>query len=190
MDRCVVRELAGSVGVIAAFVAIALGSALGIDAVRGDPAPAPYSRIVVTDEPEARPDDAAPTLWLVDGFNLLHVALLKGESRSGWWREPARSRVVELARGFDAAGAEVVVVFDGAEPQAADAADAQPRIVFAAPADDWLLRAVRTAPDPARVAVVTADRQLAARIRHKGAKVVSPSAFAARCRRAAASSDT
>jgi len=32
------------------------------------------------------------------------------------------------------------------------------------------------------VAVVTADRQLAARARHHGAEIVSPRAFAARCR--------
>ena len=65
MDRCVVRELLGSVGVLAAVDAIALGSALTRGAVRGDAAPAPYSRSMVTDEPEAGSDDA-PTLWLVD----------------------------------------------------------------------------------------------------------------------------
>jgi rRNA-processing protein FCF1 len=40
---------------------------------------------------------------------------------------------------------------------------------------------VRSAQDPARIAVVTADKQLADRARHRGARVYSPRAFLDRC---------
>jgi rRNA-processing protein FCF1 len=45
-----------------------------------------------------------------------------------------------------------------------------------------LLREVREAEDPAHLAVVTADRRLAERARQRGARVVAPTAFLARCR--------
>jgi hypothetical protein len=131
----------------------------------------------------ADPEDPTPRTWLVDGFNLLHAAVLRGRERQEWWRRAARDRVVELARGFDDPAAELVVVFDGERPpdEPEDAA-ARPRVVFAPSADEWLLAAVRREPDPSRIAVVTADRQLADRARHRGASVVGPRAFAARCR--------
>ena len=44
-----------------------------------------------------------------------------------------------------------------------------------------LLDRVRAAADPTRVRIVTADRQLANRARHRGAEVVAPHAFVARC---------
>jgi len=179
------RELASSLGVIGAFVVLALGSAtalrwLGVEAPQD-----PYLRSPVSDD-ATTPADTQPTLWLVDGFNVLHVVLLHGESRKAWWQSKGRERVVELVRGFDAVDAEVVVVFDGSQPPAEDdpANAAVPRVIFAAPADDWVLTAVRTAADPARVAVVTADRRLAARARHRGAQIVSPGVFVARCRSA------
>ena len=78
----------------------------------------------------------------------------------------------------------------GASPQAPDGArgaeDAEarggPRVVFATSADEWMLAALRAASDPSRIAVVTADRRLADRARHCGARVVRPTEFAARCR--------
>jgi rRNA-processing protein FCF1 len=54
-------------------------------------------------------------------------------------------------------------------------------VVFAPSADDWLLQAVRDAEEPSALVVVTADRQLADRIRHRGARIVSPRTFLARC---------
>jgi hypothetical protein len=77
------------------------------------------------------------------------------------------------------------VVFDGPRPLPAPAegeAAGAPRIAFAPSADEWLLRRVREA-GPGAVAVVTADRRLADRARARGAQVVSPQAFLARCRR-------
>ena len=182
--RDLLREIASTLGVIAAFVALALGSSLGLRWLGVEAPSDPYLESTVSDT--TTPAEPRPTLWLVDGFNVLHVVLLHGESRKAWWQSRGRERVVELARSFDAPDAEVVVVFDGSQPPPADqAGDAtQPRVIFAAPADDWLLTAVRSAPDPARVAVVTADRRLAARARHRGAQVVAPGIFAQRCRAA------
>jgi predicted RNA-binding protein with PIN domain len=124
-----------------------------------------------------------PRIWLVDGFNLMHAAVLRGRDRREWWRAEARERVLALVRRLDAApDAEVVVVFDGQRPaDEPEQPDARPQVVFAASADEWLIRAVRGAPDPGRIAVVTADRQLADRARHRGARVVGPRAFRERC---------
>lgn len=174
-------EAIRALATIAAFVAIAVGYVAAqrqIGAVGS--APAPYPSLAVPRDPSA--PRSAPSLWLVDGFNLLHAAVLRsGDSRKEWWKSANRERVVDLARGFDDREAELVVVFDGSE-EPREATDGGPRVVFAAPADDWLLATVKAAPHPHRVAVVTADRRLADRLRDRGAQVVSPSAFAARCR--------
>ena len=120
--------------------------------------------------------------WLVDGFNVLHAGVLRGNDRRGWWREEARARLLARVAGFEDGAAEVWVVFDGRGPAAAaEAASLRPHVVFAPSADDWLLAAVRETPDPGSVVVVTADRQLADRARQRGARVVSPRAFLARC---------
>ncbi|RIL07299.1 MAG: hypothetical protein DCC71_03605 [Proteobacteria bacterium] len=173
-------ETARSLAVIAAFVALALAWVAAarwwsaVDAPRSS-----YSREAV---PRPYPPSVRPSLWLVDGFNVLHAAVLRsGDSRKDWWKSANRERVLELVRGFGERDVEVVVVFDGSEEPTEPVAGG-PRVVFASPADDWLLTAVRTAPEPAKVAVVTADRRLADRVRDKGAQVVPPTAFAARCR--------
>jgi len=128
--------------------------------------------------------DTPPTTWLVDGFNVLHAGILVGRDRREWWTEPRRRQLLDRVRHFDDPGAELWVVFDGRrEPEARDDDDADgPREVFADSADDWLLARVRSAADPARIAVVTADRAVADRARHRGALVVSPRAFLDRCR--------
>jgi predicted RNA-binding protein with PIN domain len=174
-------ELVRALTVIASFVAIAVGAAaVERQLAAVERAPSPYSSRAVASAPtDAR---IRPSLWLVDGFNLLHAAVLRsGDSRKDWWKSANRERVLALARDFDDREAQVVVVFDGSElPETPS--ESGPRVVFAAPADDWLLAAVKAAPQPHRVAVVTADRRLADRLRDRGAQVVSPSAFAARCR--------
>jgi predicted RNA-binding protein with PIN domain len=125
-----------------------------------------------------------PRLWLVDGFNLLHVAVLSGRERSDWWRRPAREQVLALARALPEQDAEIWVVFDGDDPGDAEPGDPQRvRQVFAPSADDWLVRRVKDTPRGQPVAVVTADRQLANRARQHGAEVVSPREFAERCQR-------
>lgn len=161
--------LAQTGGVVGAFLAFGLGWAgLGIGSEQA--APYPGSRM----EPEVR--------WLVDGFNVLHAGVLRGKDRQGWWREDMRARLLERVAGFEDAAAELWVVFDGPGPPGeAEAASERPRVVFAPSADEWLLASVREAAQPDSIVVVTADRQLADRVRHRGARVVSPRVFLARC---------
>jgi predicted RNA-binding protein with PIN domain len=123
-----------------------------------------------------------PAIWLVDGFNVLHAGVLRGRARGKWWRESSRARLLELAGSFDDPKAEMWIVFDG--PRAAPATSETPglRVVFAPSADEWLLRRLRSAPDPSRLGVVTGDRRLAIRSRRRGARVIGPREFLERCR--------
>jgi len=164
MLRSACRGAAETGAVVAAVVAFGLGWASLAGGAAYAPAPMSEGR------------------WLVDGFNVLHAGVLRGNDRRGWWREEARARLLARVAGFDDAEAELWVVFDGPGPGAdAERASLRPRVVFAPSADEWLLAAVREAADPAALVVVTADRQLADRARHRGARVVSPRAFLARC---------
>jgi len=130
----------------------------------------------------ARDMSGAGELWLVDGFNVVQVALLAGRDRHEWWTAPYRAELLRRAGAFDgveAADAELWVAFDGR--RAATESAGPVRSVFVPSADEWVLARVRAASDPARVRVVTADRRLAARVRRRGAQVVSPAAFLGRC---------
>ena len=181
-----VAGVARTLAIVGAFVGsgVVAGSLAGAPGPTARPAaehstqPAPPAVEYPSPPMEAR--TAEPRVWLVDGFNALHVALLRGRDRPRWWRGEERERLVAEVARFDASDAEVVVVFDGPRP-AEDAPGEGPRVVFAPSADDWLLREVRDAPEPGAVAVVTADRQLADRARHRGARVVSPRVFLERC---------
>ncbi len=140
--------------------------------------------------PETRRPSVAPaqSIWLVDGFNVLHAGVLHGRDRADWWSAPRRAELLELAQRFDDASVEIWVVFDGPragvplDPATDGAAPSGVHEVFAPSADDWLVDRVRTSPDPSRLAVVTADRRLAGRARHRGARVVAPREFLAHCR--------
>lgn len=170
-------ETGGALALVGLFVAVGLGAAT---LARG------YPPAVVGDgsgeEYGAAALEAEGHLWLVDGFNVLHAAVLKGRDRREWWRGPARARVLALAGGLPDADAEIVVVFDGEDPDETPELPPRVRQVFAPSADDWLVRRVKQTPRGAAVTVVTADRQLADRVRHHGGEIVSPRAFAARCR--------
>jgi predicted RNA-binding protein with PIN domain len=123
------------------------------------------------------------SLWLVDGFNVLHAALLRGRDRKDWWSAERRQLVIDEATRLAARGERVCVVFDGKRP--ADAAespeDAALRVVFAKDADEWMLKTMRAATDPGSVAIVTGDRPVKDRARRHGAHVVSPREWLARC---------
>ncbi len=169
--RVILAGLAQTGGVIGAIVGFGLLWA-GLGAGVGSGPPADY---------RPAPMDSG-VRWLVDGFNVLHAGVLRGNDRRGWWREEVRARLLERIAAFEDGAAELWVVFDGPGPGGeAEAASLRPRVVFAPSADDWLLAAVRDAADPAAIVVVTADRQLADRARHRGARVVSPRTFLARC---------
>jgi hypothetical protein len=139
----------------------------------------------LADYPRAPMEDApppTPSRWLVDGFNVLHAGVLHGRDRAQWWTAPRREQLVALAQRFDDAAAEIWIVFDGSyADEPAEAAAGRVRQVFAPSADDWLLKQVRASDAPGCLAVVTADRAVADRARHRGAQVVAPRSFLARC---------
>jgi predicted RNA-binding protein with PIN domain len=122
-------------------------------------------------------------VWLVDGYNVLCTGLLGGHDRSDWWSEARREELLALLANFDGLGeahAEIWVVFDGARELSGEGEQqGRVRAVFAPSADEWLVEQVRA---HAEVAVVTADRKLAGRARHRGARVVSPREFLRRCK--------
>ncbi len=168
-------EVAVALGFAATFVATGLGWVVAASDLRdrreaGSP---------IAYDPAAM-DLREPRVWLVDGYNVLHAGVLRGRDRSQWWTESRRRELLDRAAGF-AADAEVWIVFDGADDRAGDTEPPGPRCVFAASADDWLVDRVRKAEDPGEIAVVTADRQVAGRARGRGAHVVSPRDFLARC---------
>ncbi|UCE85311.1 MAG: NYN domain-containing protein [Deltaproteobacteria bacterium] len=175
-----------TVAIVVGFVAFGLAwAALEAWAAPGG-APYPTRPMAVHDDSGGRaPLDAEPRVFLIDGYNVLHAGVLRGPDRAGWWTAPMQARVVERVERFARPDAELCVVFDAArrDPESAEhpAPDSPVRVVFADSADEWLVRRVKSADDAARIAVVTADRRLADRVRHHGAQVVSPRAFLSRC---------
>lgn len=169
-------------GIVAGFVAFGLAWA-SLEA-GGSPRRAAYP-----EGPMAKPCDsrvlADPSVWLIDGYNVLHAGVLRGRDRAGWWTAPMQARVIERVERFERADAELCVVFDASRRDPERAVDPVPDsavpVVFAPSADEWLIRRVKAADDPTRIAVVTADRKLADRARHHGARVVSPREFLSRC---------
>lgn len=164
--------LARALALVALFPLVGLALRAGLEAAPARPIyPASWMDEIRAEEPE---------LWLVDGFNVVQVALLGGRDREGWWGAERRHELLARSARLTASGAHVEVVFDGDRP-AAEPETPGPRSVFAESADAWLLARVKAAPDPSRIAVVTADRRLAGRVRHHGARVVAPSEFLRRC---------
>jgi len=153
---------------------------LGFAALHGS-IPAPPASVYTALEVAQASEDRATTRWLIDGFNVLHVALLRGRERGAWWGREGRERLLAEVRHFEDPAAEVCVVFDGSRPGEEATATGGPSVVFAASADAWLLAQVRDAADPAAIALVTADKPLADRARHRGARIVSPREFLQRC---------
>jgi len=176
-------EALAAFAVMGAFVAAGLGLAALEQwaAAGGGPYPsAPMA--AANDDPcgsEAQGDPVAPAVWLVDGFNVLCAGVLRGRERSAFWSEASRQRLLDRVARFEDRHARVIVVFDGDGPAAAPRAGG-PESVFASSADEWIVAHLREA-GAERVAVVTADRQLAGRARHRGAQVVPPLRFLARC---------
>lgn len=122
---------------------------------------------------------------------MLHAHLLRGRDRRDWWSAERRQLVIDQAAKLASPGERVCVVFDGQRPAGEVEApeDAPLRVVFARDADEWLLKAMRAAPDPGGVAIVTSDRPVKDRARRFGAHVASPRAWLARCAEAQAHGD-
>jgi predicted RNA-binding protein with PIN domain len=123
------------------------------------------------------------TLWLVDGMNVI------GSRPDGWWRDRkgAQARLArELAAWVARDGERAAVVFDGVE-HPIDAPGVEVRFARRRgpnAADDDIAAWVADAEEPGAIRVVTADRDLAARVRAAGGEVVGPSELRARLERA------
>jgi predicted RNA-binding protein with PIN domain len=181
------RGVLETVAIVIGFVAVGLFGAgvAGPAASQRDAAEPPgVERSMPYPSTAMAAEDALPEpkVWLVDGFNALHVALLHGRERADWWTRERREELLERVRAFDDPTAEVWVVFDGPHPAPeGDGAGAGGlRVAFARSADEWLLKRVRESA-AGEVVVVTADRPLADKARARGARVMSPHAFLARC---------
>lgn len=160
----------------------ALGLAWWGGARQAEPAGPTYPRVLTEALPMTEIETPRePAEWLIDGFNVVQVGLLGGRDRERWWSAPRRDELLSQVASFEPRDAPLWVVFDGDRPPTASEAPGRVRVVFAPSADEWLVARVRRADDPARLVVVTADRRLAARVRHLGARVASPAEFLARC---------
>jgi predicted RNA-binding protein with PIN domain len=115
---------------------------------------------------------------VVDGFNVLHAAVLRGRDRAGWRGAEARERLLDAVRAAAVPdGAEVVVVFDDRSP--APEPGPGPTVVHAPDADEWIVARVAEDPRPQRILVATADRSLGDRARARGARLIRPHALLA-----------
>ena len=175
-NRSFVRGLFEAVCVVALFIVggLSWAAVLGGGALpAGTEAPALYF-------PDVEELPPSPRVWLVDGYNVLNVGLLAGRAREGWWSSRFRDELLGRVEVFEEDEAEIWVVFDGARPP--DTARAgRVRSVFAPSADEWLLARIGER-DGEHITLVTADRRLADRARHRGVEVVAPAEFLARCR--------
>ena len=166
------RGLLEMLGIVGAFVALGL-LGQGVGARQASPA------YVLEMEPDA---DSRAGVWLVDGYNVLCSGLLGGRERSHWWSEERRQELLQRLGAFDDPDVEIWVVFDGerdGEPVAAD--HGRVHAVFAPSADEWLVTEVKRLVGEREVAVVTADRKVADRSRHRGARIVPPRELLGRC---------
>jgi len=159
-----------------AFAALGLGWWGALQ--RADAVAPSYPRPLVESVSATR---AEAPVWLLDGFNVVQVGLLGGRDRTAWWTAERRALLLAQAEVFEPPEAVVWVVFDGGSPIPEADQPGRARVVFTPSADRWLVDRVREAPDPGSIVVVTADRRLAARVRHHGARTASPAEFLARC---------
>ncbi len=121
-----------------------------------------------------RPDDATePSVLVVDGANVV------GSRPDGWWRDrPGAARALHDRLVAADAAYDVVLVLEGAARAGVPAGrEGHVLTVHAAGhGDDTIAAEARSAADAGhRVSVVTADRELRARVTADGATVVGPS---------------
>ena len=130
--------------------------------------------------------ERSPKSWIVDGYNVLRVNL-SPQSPGNWWNQERRAALTSIASRLPYPDDEIVLVFDArhlAEPLLRPPADTtRPlvRHVYAPSADDWIVSALRERDPVERTVVVTADRPLADRARHRGAEVMATDEFVALC---------
>ena len=119
------------------------------------------------------------TRWLVDGMNVI------GSRPDRWWNDPDRAirRLIdELDRYVEETHEEVTVVFDRQPRDVSSGMHGEVVVAFASrrgrnAADHEIAEMVADDGSPATLHVVTSDRDLADRVRHRGARVASSGSF-------------
>jgi hypothetical protein len=111
--------------------------------------------------------------WIVDGDNLLGG--WPGRSRSEADKRRLSGEVARLAVRMG--GRDVLLVFDGRQPEGVAFAGQVRFPGQGRSADDLILERLRGSPDPRGVTVVTDDRSLGDQARHLGARVERCAAF-------------
>lgn len=109
--------------------------------------------------------------YLVDGNNLI------GRARRGRASDDDRSALIrEISDRLRRTRARVLVYFDGAG-ETVSLGSLSVRFSGAMTADDAIVRELARSRTPREETVVTADRELARRVRDGGARVVTPDEF-------------
>ena len=120
--------------------------------------------------------------YLVDGNNLAHALGLQSGGLAD--REGCARMVGEFCRSH---GAQATIVFDGPAPPGTQAVRAghRTRVLFGEgrAADDPILRVLTEAKAPRDFTVVTSDKSLGDKARHRGAAVLKAHEFARRLER-------
>jgi predicted RNA-binding protein with PIN domain len=119
------------------------------------------------------------TRCLVDGMNVI------GSRPDRWWNDPdkaVRRLIDELDRYAEETREEVMVVFDHQPRDVSSGMHGEIRVAFASrrgrnAADHEIAEMVAEDESPATLHVVTSDRDLADRVRQRGARVTSSGAF-------------
>jgi predicted RNA-binding protein with PIN domain len=119
------------------------------------------------------------TRWLVDGMNVI------GSRPDRWWNDPdkaVRGLIGELDRYAKETGEQVTVVFDRQPRDVSPGIHGAVTVAFASrrgrnAADHEIAEMVADDESPATLKVVTSDRDLADRVRQRGARVASSGSF-------------
>jgi predicted RNA-binding protein with PIN domain len=119
------------------------------------------------------------TRWLVDGMNVI------GSRPDRWWNDPdkaVRRLIDELDRYAKETGEEITVVFDRQPRDVSSGIHGAITVAFASrrgrnAADHEIAEIVADDESPATLKVVTSDRDLAERVRRRGARVASSGSF-------------
>ena len=132
-----------------------------------------------TGKMQSERQDGQVTRWLVDGMNVI------GSRPDGWWNDPdkaVRRLIDDLDRYAKETGEEVTVVFDRQPRDVSPGIHGAITVAFASrrgrnAADHEIAEMVADDESPATLKVVTSDRDLADRVRQRGARVASSGSF-------------
>ena len=135
--------------------------------------------VKATGKRPAEGQDGQVTRWLVDGMNVI------GSRPDRWWNDPdkaVRRLIREVDRHAKETGEEVTVVFDRQPRDVSPGIHGAITVAFASrggrnAADHEIVEMVADDESPAMLKVVTSDRDLADRVRQRGARVASSGSF-------------